>query len=116
MVRVELEGIVKDVAEGRLRGQLIAEAHLNNEIVLKFDVIKGVMDVDKEDRIRVLITDEDLGSEDIDNADFCGHGYLVESEDIVGKTILSLWGIIFMFNKKLGLIPNRKYYLCIMKS
>lgn len=108
-------GVIRDVSEGHLRGQRIAEAQLDNGIILKFDVIRDLMSVSKGDKIGILITDEEPGGEDLENTHFCGHGYLVESENLVGRTILSLWGILFVFNSKLGLIPNKKYYLCIEK-
>jgi TusA-related sulfurtransferase len=114
-MKVELRGVIKDVSEGRLRGQQIAKAQLDNGVTLTFDVIKDVMNVSEGDRISILITDEGLENEDIERAQFCGHGYLVESEDTAERTILSLWGILFVFSNKLGLIPNKKYYLCIIK-
>lgn len=105
-------GLVEDVVEGRLRGQKIAKAKLG-DISVEFDVISGILTIDIGDKIEIYVSD--ARPDNMDSYDFCGHGFLVEEEERVGKTVLSLWGILFVFSKPLGLKPNRKYYLCLSK-
>jgi len=107
------EGKVRDVVDGKLRGQKIATVGFSGGGSLRFDAIEGVISVNAGDNIRVEVRE---GKPDnLEEYDFCGHGYLVDDESKVGKTILSIWGILFIFSNKLGLIPNKKYYICIRK-
>ncbi len=115
-MELELEGEVVEVNPGRLRGQRIAKLRSSDGGEVIFDVIEDLLSLDKGDRVRIVIADERPFEGALESYDFCGHGYLVESEEIAGKTILSLWGILFLFNRKLGLKLNKKYYLCIQKS
>ena len=115
-MELELEGEVVEVNPGRLRGQRIAKLRSSDGGELTFDVIEDLLSLDKGEKVRIVIADERPSREALDSYDFCGHGYLVESEETVGKTVFSVWGILFIFNRKLGLKLNRKYYLCIQKT
>ncbi|MEB2836590.1 MAG: DNA-directed RNA polymerase subunit G [Desulfurococcales archaeon] len=115
-MELELEGEVVEVNPGRLRGQRIAKLRSSDGGEVVFDVIEDLLSLDKGERVKIIITDEKPSEQALKSYDFCGHGYLVESEDITGKTVFSLWGILFLFNRKLGLKLNKKYYLCIQKS
>jgi len=106
------EGKVKELKPGNIRGQYIATVDLGKHTLIH-DVIEGTLKIKEGDKIRILVSEE--LPKDLDEYDFCGHGYLVEAEEKVDKTILSLWGIIFKFEPNIGLKEERKYYLCIKK-
>ena len=97
---------------GKLRGQKIAEVDLGG-MSLSFDVVEGLVDFDEGERVELVITPQRPQS--LDDYDFCGHGFLVVPEDEAGKTIFSIWGLIFVFSKPIGLQDDTKYYLCIKK-
>jgi DNA-directed RNA polymerase subunit G len=106
------EGIVEELKPGNIRGQYIAKINLKDH-VLVHDVIEGTLELNVGEKVKIYVGEK--VPDDLDSYDFCGHGYLVASEDSLGKTILSLWGIIFKFEPKIGLKEDRKYYLCIKK-
>lgn len=99
---------IEDVNPGKLKGQLIAMAK-GSSGSLQFDVIEGLMSVNKGDIIEVTLTTEK--PENLDPYDFCGHGYLVRRVD--DHEIFSIWGILFVFSPPVGLRDNVKYYLCV---
>jgi len=105
-----LKLVVENVEPGKLKGQKIATARSSSEKVV-FDVIEGLLNLNKGDVIELKITE--TRPENLDPYDFCGHGYLVETME--GKEIFSIWGIIFIFEPPQGLKDNTKYYLCIRK-
>jgi len=115
-MRLEISGKVVSKEAGKLRGQYIAEAQLEGGTRVKFDVIEDIMKVNEGDEIIFLIQDSKPSNEELEESDFCGHGYLVEDEERAGKTIFSVWGMLFIFNNKLGLKINEKYYICIKRG
>ncbi len=110
---VELDGKVEAVEPGRLKGQNIVTVKAGDYTV-KFDAIEGLMSFVKGERLS--ITFSETKPENLDDYHFCGHGYLVSPESEVGKTIFSIWGIIFVVEPPLGLKDGVKYYLCIRKK
>lgn len=106
------EGNVVELKPGNIRGQYIATVNLKDR-VLVHDVIEGTLKLKKGEKIEIYVGEKLPGN--IDEYEFCGHGYLVDSEEKLGKTILSLWGIIFKFEPSIGLREEKKYYLCIKK-
>jgi DNA-directed RNA polymerase subunit G len=108
------EGVVDEVTPGKLRGQNIAKVRLDNGGYLTFDVISNIYKIDVGDRIVIEIHDSKPNN--LDEYEFCGHGFLVDDEDKLGKTLLSIWGILFSFDNKLGLNINKKYYVCIRRK
>jgi len=106
------EGVVKELRPGNIRGQYIATIDLGDH-TLVHDVIEGTITLTEGEKVRIYVGEK--LPKDLDEYDFCGHGYLLASEEHVGKTLLSLWGIIFKFEPGIGLEENKKYYLCIKK-
>lgn len=110
---VELEGRVESVEPGKLKGQSIVTVKAGDYTV-RFDVIEGLMSIAEGERVTIKFTESKPG--DLDYYHFCGHGYLVSPEEEAGKTIFSIWGIIFIVEPPLGLKDGVKYYLCIRKE
>ncbi|MEM1927684.1 MAG: DNA-directed RNA polymerase subunit G [Acidilobaceae archaeon] len=102
---------VSSVKPGFIRGQLIATAEYPGGLMV-FDAIESLFSVKEGELLEVRVSDEKPGN--LDELDFCGHGYLAAEEEI-GETVLSLWGIVFRFKPPLGLEMGRKYYLCLKK-
>ncbi|GAB6148399.1 DNA-directed RNA polymerase subunit G [Stetteria hydrogenophila] len=112
-VAVELEGRVESVEPGRLKGQSIVTVR-GDGFTVRFDAIEGLVSFSVGDELRLVFTESKPG--DLDRYDFCGHGYLVMPEEEAGKTLFSVWGIIFAAEPPLGLRDGVKYYLCIEKK
>lgn len=102
---------VEKVEPGRIGGQRIAYASSNNGLTMVFDVIGDLIRVSPGDVLEVMISE--VKPENLDDYEFCGHGYLVTPESKFNETIFSIWGIIFKFKPPLGLELERKYYLCL---
>lgn len=101
---------VEDVREGRLKGQLIAEATYGDGKVV-FDLVSDLVDVKPGEELILEI--RDTQPDNLDSYKFCGHGFLAASESQNRKTLLSVWGLLFMFEPSIGLEENKKYYVCI---
>ncbi|MEN2999654.1 MAG: DNA-directed RNA polymerase subunit G [Acidilobaceae archaeon] len=101
---------VEELRPGNIQGQSIAKGVAEGRTVV-FDVIKGTMEVKKGDRLELHILDK--RPKDLEEYEFCGHGYLVAEEEKFNETIISLWGIIFKFHPPLGLKAEKKYYVCV---
>lgn len=112
MLVFRASGRVVSVRPGRLRGQRIVDVVLDG-VNVSFDAVEGLVDFTEGEVVTLSLTT--AIPEDLDDYDFCGHGYLVVPEDEAGKTIFSVWGILFVFSKPLGLRDNTKYYICIRK-
>ncbi|MCE4611509.1 MAG: DNA-directed RNA polymerase subunit G [Desulfurococcales archaeon] len=106
-----LKAIVEKVEPGKLRGQRIARARAGDRTIT-FDVIENLFSVEEGDTLEILVSDS--RPENLDPYDFCAHGYLAASRD--NAELLSLWGILFLFEPPIGLQDNVKYYLCIKRS
>ncbi|BAN90733.1 DNA-directed RNA polymerase subunit G [Aeropyrum camini] len=102
---------IEEIEPGRLQGQLIATAK-SRKATVKFDVIEDLIPLSKGDRIVIEVREEKPSS--LDKYVFCGHGYKVPSEKD-GVDILSVWGIIFVFEPPIDLQAEKKYYICIYK-
>jgi len=113
VIAFKATGIVEDVVPGKLRGQEIAKLRLSDNDYVTFDVISNIYKVNINEEIAIEIHDEK--PDNIEEYDFCGHGFLVDDENRIGKTIISIWGIVFVFSKKIGLNINKKYYICLKK-
>lgn len=109
---VELSGEVEAVQPGRLRGQRIVTVSAGGYRV-RFDSIEGLFSPSEGDRLDIVFSE--AKPENIDDYHFCGHGYLVSPEAEAGKTIFSVWGIIFIVEPPIGLRDGVKYYLCIRR-
>lgn len=105
---------VERVEPGKIRGQRIAYATSDDNRSVVFDVIGDLVKVTPNDVLEVIVSE--AKPENIDEYEFCGHGYLVTQESKFDETILSLWGIIFKFKPPIGLELDRKYYLCMRHS
>ncbi|MCS7106929.1 MAG: DNA-directed RNA polymerase subunit G [Acidilobaceae archaeon] len=101
---------VEDLKPGNIQGQSIVRGVAEGRTVV-FDVIKDTMEVKKGDRLEMHIMDKK--PKDLEEFEFCGHGYLIAQEEKFNETIISLWGIIFKFHPPLGLEMEKKYYICI---
>jgi len=110
---MKLVGEVVEIKEGNIKGQKIVEVNLGEGRRLVYDLIGDLMDVSTGDNLLVEILESK--PENLDSYDFCGHGYLVTSEDEVNASLISLWGIIFKFTPPLGLELDKKYYVCLRK-
>ncbi len=108
-----IEGRLSKVEEGKLRGQRIATLEGDDGATVKFDVIEGLVDFVEGEKLALEILDDK--PESLEEYAFCGHGYIAKPEEEAGKTIFSVWGILFIFDKKLGLQDGKKYYLCIRR-
>jgi DNA-directed RNA polymerase subunit G len=102
---------VERVEPGKIGGQRIAYAVSDDNRSMVFDVIGDLIRVSPRDVLEVIVSE--VKPENIDEYEFCGHGYLVTPESKFDETILSLWGIIFKFKPPIGLELDRKYYLCL---
>lgn len=102
---------IEKVVSGKLMGQLIAYARSSDNIELAFDVIKDLIKVTPGDVIEITLSESK--PENLDEFEFCGHGYLVAPESKFNETIFSIWGIIFKFKPPINLELDKKYYLCI---
>ena len=105
-----IKAIVERVEPGKLRGQKIAKAREDGRVIT-FDVIEELFSVKEGDVLEILVTDS--RPESLDPYDFCAHGYLAAYRD--NEELLSLWGILFLFEPPIGLQDNVKYYLCIKR-
>ncbi len=101
---------IEEVREGRLKGQLIAEAVYEDGRIV-FDIVSDLMTLKPGDQLTIEVRESQ--PESLEDYSFCGHGFLVDPESKTGKTILSIWGLIFMFDPPIGLAENKKYYVCI---
>ncbi|MEM1640052.1 MAG: DNA-directed RNA polymerase subunit G [Acidilobaceae archaeon] len=111
MVEVNLKAKITSVRPGLIRGQSIATAEYEKGVAI-FDVIESIYEVKEGDVLELSISEEK--PKNLDEQNFCGHGYLVVDEKI-GETVLSIWGIVFRFKPPLGLQLEQKYYLCFKK-
>ncbi|BAA81025.2 hypothetical protein APE_2015.1 [Aeropyrum pernix K1] len=102
---------IESMEPGKLQGQLIATAKSKKATVM-FDVIKDLVPLSEGDRIVIEVLEEKPKS--LDKYVFCGHGYKVPSEKS-GVDILSVWGILFVFEPQIELELDKKYYVCISK-
>jgi len=100
---------VKEVAEGRIKGQKIVRA-TGRKQKLEFDLVEGLFSLSEGDKIRVEFYEEK--PQNLDKYIFCGHGY-VASKPGDSFTIFSVWGILFRFEPPINLEYNKKYYVCI---
>lgn len=105
-----LNVVVEELKAGNIQGQSIAKGTAEGRTVV-FDVIKGTMEVKKGDKLEVHVMEKK--PENLDEFEFCGHGYLIAQEERFNETVISLWGIIFKFSPPLGLEPEKKYYICV---
>ncbi|MCX8195736.1 MAG: DNA-directed RNA polymerase subunit G [Acidilobaceae archaeon] len=110
MEHIALLATVEDVKPGNIQGQSIARADAEGRKVI-FDVIKKTLEVKKGDLLEIHVMTK--RPKNLEEFEFCGHGYLIAPEDAYKETILSLWGIIFKFSPPLGLEMEKKYYVCI---
>ncbi len=101
---------VENIEPGKVGGQRIAYGMSDDKMSMVFDVIGDLINVAPGDRLEVVVSEV---KPNIDEYEFCGHGYLVTPESKFNETILSLWGIIFKFKPPLGLEMDKKYYLCL---
>jgi len=101
---------VKEVAEGKIKGQRIVRA-TGRKQKLEFDLVEGLFDIDQGSKIRVEFYDERPSNME-GKYIFCGHGY-VASKPGDPFTIFSVWGILFKFEPPIDLEYNKKYYICI---
>lgn len=108
-MKIEKVFVIEEVRQGNIEGQRIAVGKGEDGSSITFDVIRDLLKVEKGEKIEFIISDK-LGN--IDDYEFCGHGYLLSPEEKHNATILSLWGIIFEFSPPLGLELEKKYYLC----
>ena len=111
MARWEYRVKVESVDPGRLADQNIVVAR-GGSVSVEFDSIAGLFTVEEGENLSIVVSSEKPA--DLDEYDFCGHGYLVTPES--DSTILSLWGIIFKFKPPIGLALNTKYYLCMKRE
>jgi DNA-directed RNA polymerase subunit G len=102
---------IEKVEPGKVGGQRIAYGVSSDNINMVFDVIGELINVSPGDKLEVIVSE--VKPENIDEYEFCGHGYLVAPESKFNETILSLWGIVFKFKPPIGLEMDRKYYLCL---
>ncbi|MDT7865508.1 MAG: DNA-directed RNA polymerase subunit G [Desulfurococcales archaeon] len=102
---------VERVEPGKIGRQRIAYAVSDDNRSMVFDVIGDLIKVTPRDVLEVIVSE--VKPDNIDEYEFCGHGYLVTPESKFDETILSLWGIIFKFKPPIGLELDRKYYLCL---
>jgi len=102
---------VTRVEPGRLAGQRIAYASSDDGFTMVFDVISELMSVSAGDTLEFIVAESK--PENLDDYEFCGHGYLVAPESKFDETIFSVWGIIFKFKPPIGLELDRKYYICM---
>ncbi len=110
---VELKGKVEAVEPGKLKGQSLVTVKAG-EYTIKFDAIEGLMSFVEGESVSIAFSESK--PENLDDYYFCGHGYLVSPDSEAGKTIFSIWGIIFIVEPPLGLKDGVKYYLCIRKK
>ncbi|MEM1685140.1 MAG: DNA-directed RNA polymerase subunit G [Acidilobaceae archaeon] len=111
MSTIIIKAVVENLKPGNIEGQKIAYCRIGEEGELVFDVLRDLISINPSDEIEVVISENK--PENIDQYEFCGHGYLVTPESKFNKTILSLWGIIFKFKPPLKLQLDKKYYLCL---
>lgn len=111
-MQVKLKVKVENVEPGKIQGQMIARATSKSNTVT-FDVIEGLMSISEGDRLTVEVRDTPPKS--LDSYEFCGHGYKVPRKGGEGE-IISLWGILFVFEPEIGLEEGKKYYVCLSKQ
>ncbi|MCE4621657.1 MAG: DNA-directed RNA polymerase subunit G [Desulfurococcales archaeon] len=114
MPEVKLEGVVEGIEPGRIKGQKIVTVKLANGGTLVHDAVREVIDLSEGDKVSIVLSEERPAN--LDEYMFCGNGYLVAPESEKGKTIFSVWGLIFIFEPPLGLETDKKYYICIKRK
>ena len=108
---MRLELTVKEVKPSKLEGMRLASAEGEGRTAT-FDMAEELYVLSPGDRVEVVI--DEKKPDNVDEFEFCGHGYLVTDEG-KGYTLLSLWGLLFKFAPPLGLKTDTKYYLCMRR-